>query len=46
VVDAMPLTPTNKIQKIPLRAEGIVRGTWDREAAGTVLKRDRLQSSA
>jgi len=46
VVDAMPLTPTNKIQKNQLRAEGIVRGTWDREAAGTVLKRDRLQSSA
>ena len=38
----LPKTPTNKIQKTELRAEGVTAGTWDREAAGLKLKRERL----
>ena len=39
-VPALPKTPTNKIQKSDLRAQGITADTWDREAAGMMLKRD------
>ena len=42
VMDALPKTPTNKIQKADLRREGITPDTWDREAAGFAIKRDRL----
>ncbi len=38
------LTPTEKVQKHLLRADGITADTWDREAAGIVLKRERLRS--
>ena len=41
---ALPKTPTNKIQKVELRREGVTPSTWDREAAGIVLKRDKLRS--
>jgi len=40
-VEALPLTPTLKIQKHVLRAEGAA-GAWDREAAGVQVKRTRL----
>ncbi|MEC9345541.1 MAG: AMP-binding protein [Pseudomonadota bacterium] len=40
VVDSMPHTPTEKIQKYKLKQEGITADTWDREAAGIVIKRD------
>jgi carnitine-CoA ligase len=40
----LPKTPTQKIQKHLLRAEGIVAGTWDREAAGIHVRRERLSS--
>ena len=36
-VDALPRTPTDKVAKFRLRAEGdhgITPGTWDSEAAG------------
>ena len=42
IVDALPKTPTQKVQKHALREEGLVRGTWDREAAGVHVKRTRL----
>jgi crotonobetaine/carnitine-CoA ligase len=42
VESELPKTPTNKIQKAALRAQGITPGTWDREAAGLTLKRERL----
>ena len=29
-VDALPYTPTNKVQKFALREAGINNGTWDR----------------
>ena len=42
LVDHLPKTPTNKIQKYEIRAEGVTEDTWDREAAGITLKRTRL----
>ncbi|MGE0385993.1 MAG: AMP-binding protein [Gammaproteobacteria bacterium] len=42
VMDALPLTPTGKVQKPSLREAGLTPDCWDREAAGIVLKRERL----
>ncbi len=39
VVSELPKTPTGKIQKFPLREQGLCDTTWDREAAGVTLKR-------
>ena len=39
LVSSLPKTPTAKVQKAVLRAEGITPDTWDREAAGLFLKR-------
>jgi len=44
IVASLPKTPTNKIQKAELRKEGITADTWDRDAAGIVVKRERLRS--
>ena len=41
-VDELPKTPTMKVQKHLLRAEGVTDDTWDREAAGVMIKRERL----
>jgi crotonobetaine/carnitine-CoA ligase len=41
-MDALPKTPTNKVQKTRLRKEGVTDDTWDREAAGIRLKREKL----
>jgi crotonobetaine/carnitine-CoA ligase len=41
-LDALPKTPTNKVQKAELRAAGVTADTWDREAAGIILKRERF----
>jgi crotonobetaine/carnitine-CoA ligase len=41
-MQALPRTPTHKIIKHQLRAEGVTADTWDREKAGVVVKRDRL----
>jgi len=40
----LPKTPTNKIQKVELRKEGVTADTWDREAAGIRLKREKLSA--
>lgn len=40
----LPKTPTNKIQKVELRQQGVTADTWDREAAGIRLKREKLTS--
>jgi crotonobetaine/carnitine-CoA ligase len=37
--DALPKTPTGKIQKYALRERGVTPETWDREAAGIRLER-------
>jgi len=42
IESALPKTSTNKIQKADLRAEGVVAGTWDREASGPKLKRQKF----
>ena len=33
-VDALPYTPTNKVQKYKLREIGLTPGTWDAKRAG------------
>jgi len=45
IVDTLPRTPTAKIQKHILRAEGITEKTFDREVAGIVIRRERLSSA-
>ena len=40
--DSLPKTPTAKIQKAALRRNGRTPDTWGREAAGLVLRRERL----
>ncbi len=45
VVDALPKTPTQKIQKVKLREEGITPETWDREAAGIKVKREKISAA-
>jgi len=42
IVDALPKTPTQKIQKHTLRSEGVVPGTWDREEAGVSVRREQF----
>ena len=41
----LPKTPTNKIQKVDLRGQGVTNLTWDREAAGIRLRREKLSST-
>ena len=36
VVDALPKTPSEKVRKAALRADGIPPGTYDRERSATV----------
>jgi crotonobetaine/carnitine-CoA ligase len=38
-VDTLPKTPTERVQKVKLRDEGITADTFDREAAGITIKR-------
>ncbi|MBU3738056.1 MAG: ATP-dependent acyl-CoA ligase [Rhodoferax sp.] len=42
VLPALPKTPTNKIQKVELRQQGITPDTWDREQAGISVRREKL----
>lgn len=37
--DTLPKTPTQRVEKYKLQAEGNGPGTWDREAAGYMLRR-------
>jgi crotonobetaine/carnitine-CoA ligase len=41
-VSELPSTPSFKVKKSELRALGVTDGTWDRERAGIVLRRERL----
>ena len=41
-IAALPKTPTNKVQKAKLRAEGVTADTWDRERAGIFIRKDRF----
>ncbi|MDG2005498.1 MAG: AMP-binding protein, partial [Novosphingobium sp.] len=40
-VDELPKTPSMRVRKDMLRAEGIAEDAWDREAAGITIKRAR-----
>lgn len=42
VIAELPKTPTQKVQKHLLRGEGVTADTWDREKAGIVLRRQKL----
>jgi crotonobetaine/carnitine-CoA ligase len=42
VLPELPKTPSSKVLKAQLRAEGITADTWDREQAGIVVRRDRI----
>jgi len=42
IVDELPKTPTTKVQKTDLRNDGVTSDTWDREAAGISLRREKL----
>ncbi|MFD0533469.1 hypothetical protein ACFQY7_06380 [Actinomadura luteofluorescens] len=42
VVGALPHTPTHKVEKHRLRAEGVTHDTADRERLGVVVRRDRI----
>lgn len=42
IMAELPKTASAKVQKAELRTAGITHDTWDREAAGIKLKRERL----
>jgi crotonobetaine/carnitine-CoA ligase len=42
LLDELPKTPTQKVQKHVLRSQGIPRDTFDRETAGIVIKREKI----
>ena len=42
ILDALPKTPTAKVQKHRLRADGVTADTWDREAHGLTVRGGRL----
>ncbi len=42
IMSDLPKTPTNKVRKFLLREQGVTKDTWDREAAGIKLKREKL----
>ena len=42
IVDELPKTPTAKVEKHLLRAEGLTENTWDRERAGFIIRREKI----
>jgi carnitine-CoA ligase len=42
IIDELPKTPTAKVEKHVLRAQGITADTWDRQRAGISIHRDKL----
>jgi crotonobetaine/carnitine-CoA ligase len=46
VLPVLPKTPTQKVQKNLLRADGVTSDTWDREAAGIRVRRERLAKAS
>lgn len=42
ILEELPKTPTAKVRKHILREEGVTGDTWDREAAGIRLRRERV----
>jgi crotonobetaine/carnitine-CoA ligase len=46
VMDNLPKTPTQKIEKHLLRAQGVTNDVWDREKAGIHIRRDVVNASS
>lgn len=46
ILPELPKTPTQKVQKHVLRAEGITADTWDREKAGIRISREKIGQMA
>ncbi|MDP1840398.1 MAG: AMP-binding protein [Reyranella sp.] len=46
VLPELPKTPTQKVQKNLLRDDGVTPDTWDREAAGIRVRRERLAKTS
>ena len=44
-VAELPKTPSNKVKKQEMRAQGVTADTWDREKAGMRVKSDRFTKS-
>jgi crotonobetaine/carnitine-CoA ligase len=44
VLDALPKTPTQKVEKHLLRGVGVTADTWDRVSAGIAIERDKLSA--
>jgi len=44
VLPELPKTASSKVLKTDLRTTGVTAGTWDREKAGIVVKRDKIGS--
>lgn len=44
VLDELPKTPSAKVMKAELRAEGVTADTWDREKAGIRIVREKLSA--
>ena len=42
VMDELPKTPTQKVQKHLIRSDGVTADTWDRERAGVVVRRQKI----
>ncbi len=42
ILPELPKTPTSKVQKHVLREAGVTEDTWDREAEGVRVKRERV----
>ena len=42
IVHELPKTPTAKVEKHILRAEGVTANTWDRERAGMSIRREKI----
>ncbi|MBI5261827.1 MAG: AMP-binding protein [Bradyrhizobium sp.] len=42
VMEELPKTPTAKVEKHVLRAQGVTDDTWDRERAGIAVRREKL----
>jgi crotonobetaine/carnitine-CoA ligase len=42
IIEELPKTPTAKVEKHVLRAEGVTGDTWDRERAGVSIRREKL----
>jgi carnitine-CoA ligase len=42
VIEELPKTPTAKVEKHVLRAEGVTSDNWDRERSGISMRRERV----